>query len=65
MKGPDPERGTSGPSLGGLCPVCVHVQRVESARGSLFLRCKLAASDPRFPKYPAQPVLRCPGHAPA
>jgi hypothetical protein len=32
-----------------------------SARGSTFWLCALSASDPRFPKYPRLPVLRCPG----
>jgi hypothetical protein len=58
----DELRGTA-PS-GRLCPVCVHVQVVRSARGSLFWRCTLAARDPRFPKYPPQPVVRCLGHEP-
>lgn len=49
----------------GLCPVCVHVRVVRSARGSQFWRCSLATHDPRFPKYPPQPVIRCIGHAPA
>jgi hypothetical protein len=41
----------------------VHVQRVESARGSTFFLCKVAREDPRFPKYPPQPVVACPRHA--
>jgi len=46
----------------GLCATCVHARRVESARGSVFTRCALAEHDPRFPKYPRLPVLRCEGH---
>lgn len=52
------------PGTAGLCPGCAHVRPVRSARGSLFLRCSLAARDPRFPKYPPQPVVRCSGHEP-
>ncbi len=48
--------------MSGLCPGCVHVRIVESANGSRFLMCGLAKEDERFPKYPPQPVLRCPGH---
>lgn len=48
----------------GLCPVCRHARRVGSARGSVFLLCQLARSDPRFSKYPRQPVFECAGYAP-
>lgn len=47
----------------GLCPSCVHVRFVDTAR-SRFLRCGLAGCEPGYAKYPAQPVLRCPGHRP-
>jgi hypothetical protein len=46
----------------GLCASCVHVKRVESARGSVFYRCGLADRDPRFSKYPNLPVLTCAGY---
>jgi hypothetical protein len=45
----------------GLCPRCEHVKPVRSARGSLFLLCRLASRDERFPKYPPQPRERCLG----
>ena len=45
----------------GLCPRCRHVRPIVSERGSTFLRCMKQRSDPRFPKYPPQPVLACPG----
>lgn len=53
----------SGPpgSRGSLCLVCVHAQRVANDRGSIFLLCKLSKSDPRYRKYPPQPVVSCPG----
>jgi hypothetical protein len=47
----------------GLCPLCIHVRRITSAKGSTFLLCELAQSDPRFPKYPPQPRLVCSGFA--
>lgn len=47
----------------GLCERCQHARVVASAR-SAFLRCGLADSDPRFPRYPPLPVLRCAGFAP-
>ncbi|MCH2102916.1 MAG: hypothetical protein MK297_02765 [Planctomycetes bacterium] len=46
----------------GLCPGCTHVRVIESASGSRFLMCRLAKEDPRFAKYPPQPVVRCRGH---
>jgi hypothetical protein len=49
----------------GLCAACLHARRVESDRGSVFIRCALSEQDPRFPKYPRLPVLRCAGHEPA
>jgi 3-isopropylmalate/(R)-2-methylmalate dehydratase large subunit len=48
----------------GLCATCRHARRITSARGSTFLRCGLAAVDPRFPKYPRLPVLACDGYRP-
>ncbi|MFN8619030.1 MAG: hypothetical protein U0837_18265 [Dehalococcoidia bacterium] len=45
----------------GLCALCRHARQVVSGRGSVFLMCELAKSDPRFRKYPALPVLRCAG----
>lgn len=38
-----------------LCHRCRHLRIVESAKGSVFLRC-----DALPQKYPAQPVLICP-----
>jgi len=47
----------------GLCADCRHAERVRSSKGSLFLLCGLARSDPRFPKYPRVPVGSCFGYA--
>jgi hypothetical protein len=49
------------PHRPGLCPRCEHVKIVTSERGSVFLLCLLSADDPRFPKYPPQPVVSCEG----
>jgi hypothetical protein len=49
----------------GICAECVHSKRIESDRGSVFWRCGLSATDSRFAKYPALPVLRCPGFVPS
>jgi hypothetical protein len=46
----------------GLCATCRHVRVVRSDRGSEFYQCLLAATDPRFRKYPPLPVLQCAGY---
>jgi len=46
----------------GLCATCKHVRVVRSDRGSVFYQCLLAATDPRFRKYPPLPVLQCVGY---
>jgi hypothetical protein len=46
----------------GLCATCVHAQVVRGAR-SVFWMCGLAATDPRFARYPRLPVLHCDGYA--
>jgi hypothetical protein len=38
------------------------MRRVESDRGSVFYRCALPDTDPRFAKYPRLPVLQCDGY---
>ncbi|MCC7014079.1 MAG: hypothetical protein IT454_16095 [Planctomycetes bacterium] len=45
----------------GLCPQCAHVRRIESAKGSVFWMCEKSRDDPRYPRYPAQPRMVCPG----
>ncbi len=49
----------------GLCGACLNVKTVETRRGSRFYLCTLAERDPRFPRYPPLPVLRCRGFVPA
>ena len=65
----DPDRPPSGPVTGpvapddpiGLCRTCVHSRQVPS-RTTRFWMCGLAATDPRFPRYPRLPVVRCAGY---
>lgn len=49
----------------GLCESCANVRIVDTRRGSRFFLCQLSETDPRFPKYPRTPVLRCRGYTPA
>jgi hypothetical protein len=51
------------PPPAGLCDACRHAERVASKR-SVFLRCALSDTDPRFPRYPRLPVLECAGYEP-
>jgi hypothetical protein len=48
----------------GLCDRCRHASRIESRRGSVFLRCRLADGDAEIPRYPRLPVLECGGFEP-
>ncbi len=45
----------------GLCASCEHARVIRGAR-SQFWMCRLAQTDPRFPRYPALPVTSCAGH---
>ena len=45
-----------------LCEACSHKKEIVSRR-SRFLLCRLSQTDRSFPKYPAQPVLKCDGYA--
>jgi hypothetical protein len=47
--------------IAGLCADCVWARPVTSSKGSTFWLCGRSAEDPRFPKYPRLPVVRCPG----
>ena len=53
---PDPEVG--------LCARCRHAATQQSARGSVFWRCRRADTDPRLLRYPPLPVERCHGFEP-
>jgi len=50
------------PGCAGLCTNCRHARRVQSDRGSVFVRCELALNDARFEKYPRLPVWVCAGY---
>jgi hypothetical protein len=47
-----------------LCETCASMREVITPRGSRFLLCQLSRTDPAFPKYPPQPVVRCDGFRP-
>jgi len=38
------------------------MRTVSNRRGSVFYRCGRADDDPKFPRYPALPVLTCAGY---
>jgi hypothetical protein len=48
----------------GLCGVCRHSRTVTTARGSHFRLCQRSVTDPRYARYPALPVVQCPGFEP-
>jgi hypothetical protein len=45
-----------------LCETCNQMREVVSGTGSRFLLCRLSQTDPRYQKYPPQPVIRCEGY---
>ena len=45
-----------------LCESCVRMREVVTPKGSRFLLCQLSQTNPAYPKYPPQPVLRCHGY---
>lgn len=49
----------------GLCGTCAHAKVIDTRKGSRFYLCTLSETDPRFPKYPPLPVMRCLGYDPA
>ena len=38
------------------------MREVITPQGSRFLLCQLSQTDPAYPKYPPQPVVRCEGY---
>lgn len=44
-----------------LCETCARMREVVTPR-SRFLLCQLSATEPAYPKYPPQPVVRCEGY---
>jgi len=47
---------------GSLCETCALMREVVTPKGSRFLLCQLSVSNPDYPKYPPQPVVRCEGY---
>jgi hypothetical protein len=58
---PPPGAGDARGGPVGLCASCRWARRSHNARGSAFWRCERARTDPRLRRYPALPVLACPG----
>ena len=56
--------GQASDDRAGLCASCAHVQIITNDRGSRFYLCRLSFTDPRFRRYPAIPVVACPGYDP-
>jgi hypothetical protein len=48
----------------GLCDTCRHARVITSDRGSRFVMCELAKTDPTFSRYPRLPVVACSGYDP-
>lgn len=44
-----------------LCETCLWVREIVTPKGSRFLLCQLSQTNPAYPKYPRQPVVRCEG----
>lgn len=51
------------PSDPGLCARCAHLE-LQASQRSVFVRCGLSDTDPRFPRYPRLPVVVCAGYRP-
>jgi len=49
----------------GLCETCQWMREVITPKGSRFLLCQLSITDPAYPKYPPQPIVRCNGYQPS
>ncbi len=45
----------------GLCASCRHARPIAGARSTFWL-CDRSRTDPRFPRYPRLPVVRCAGY---
>ena len=53
------------PLTAGLCARCIHARRIVSDRGSAFVLCGAAATDPRLARYPRLPRWECHGYEPS
>jgi hypothetical protein len=47
-----------------LCATCQYRRTIAAARSTFYL-CERSFTDPRFPRYPRLPVLRCDGYVTA
>ena len=45
----------------GLCGACRYSRTIRTARGTTFRLCERSSTDVRFSRYPALPVVACPG----
>jgi len=45
-----------------LCESCAFMREVVTPKKSRFLLCQLSKTNPDYPKYPPQPIVRCEGH---
>jgi hypothetical protein len=45
-----------------LCEACTWMREIVTPKGSRFLLCQLSQTYRGYPKYPAQPVVRCDGY---
>jgi hypothetical protein len=43
-----------------ICSKCKNLRVIQSGKGSLFLLCQSSAISQGWPKYPPQPLSRCP-----
>src|SRR5437879_11729533 len=55
-------QGEAGDMSRSLCETCAWMREVVTPKGSRFLLCQLSQTDPAYPKYPPQPVVRCDGY---
>jgi hypothetical protein len=49
----------------GLCLTCQFSRVIVNDRGTRFYFCERSKTDPRFPRYPALPIVTCAGYVPA
>ena len=45
-----------------LCESCAWMREVVTPKRSRYLLCRLSQTDPAYPKYLPQPVVRCDGY---
>jgi hypothetical protein len=45
-----------------LCETCQMMREVVTPKGSRFLLCQLSITNPDYPKYPPQPIVKCDGY---